>query len=59
MDFQIKNTNNASLGQASPTVFYAGGFKYGENTPKIDFNKKINLPKGVNNPIGTEIKIDK
>ena len=35
----IKNTNNASLKDASPTDFDAGGHSLSQNTTGIDFNK--------------------
>ena len=38
-DFTIGNTYNASQGNASPTVFDAGGFAFMQNTTNLDVNK--------------------
>ena len=35
----IKNTNNASMGNASPTDFDAGGHSLSQNTTGVDFTK--------------------
>lgn len=37
--YYIKNTNNASLKDASPTDFDAGGHSLSQNTTGVDFNK--------------------
>ena len=36
-DFDITNTNNATLGAASPTEFYAGALKFGQAIANLDF----------------------
>jgi iron complex outermembrane receptor protein len=36
-DFTITNTNNATLGAASPTEFDAGGFSFGQAVANLDF----------------------
>ncbi|EAR13406.1 ferric enterobactin receptor [Polaribacter irgensii 23-P] len=38
-DFIIGNTYNTSLGNASPTVFDAGGFSFTQNTTNLDISK--------------------
>jgi iron complex outermembrane receptor protein len=38
-DFVIGNTYNASLGNASPTTFDAGGFSFMQNTTNLDLSK--------------------
>jgi iron complex outermembrane receptor protein len=38
-DYTIGNTYNASQGNASPTVFDAGGFSFAQNTTNIDLNQ--------------------
>lgn len=35
-DFNITNTDNATLGNASPTQFYAGSLKFNQSTANID-----------------------
>ncbi len=39
LEYTLRNSNNASLGIASPTDFYAGGFIYGLNTTNVDISK--------------------
>ena len=41
IDFTVKNSNNASLGVASPTNSFAGGFLYKQNSTQINFSKNI------------------
>lgn len=41
LGFSVKNSNNASMGLASPTTAYAGGFQYRQNITHMDFSKKI------------------
>jgi len=36
-DFDITNTNNPTLGAASPTEFYAGSLKFGQAVANLDF----------------------
>jgi len=38
-DFTVKNSNNASLGTASPISAYAGGFRYGQNIIGLDVTR--------------------
>lgn len=58
MDFQIKNSNNASLGQESPNVFYAGGFEYGQNNTNLDINRQFDVLSGLNLAFGLEFRVD-
>ncbi|MGM5631901.1 TonB-dependent receptor [Apibacter raozihei] len=41
-NYQVANTNNASLGIHSPTRFNAGGHSFLQNTINLDVSKKIN-----------------
>jgi iron complex outermembrane recepter protein len=41
--FDITNTNNATLGAASPTEFYAGKLKFGEATANLDLVRAFNV----------------
>jgi len=40
---RYNNTNNASLGNASPTDFYRGGTEFGQWTTNLDFTKRVEL----------------
>lgn len=40
-DYSLRNSNNASMGIASPTDFYAGGFNYGQNTSSLNFSRSL------------------
>lgn len=41
-NYNISNTNNASLGAKSPTSFYAGAHSFLQNTINLDVSKNIN-----------------
>lgn len=41
-DYSIENTVNASLREASPTKFDAGGLSFAQNTTNLDLSKKFN-----------------
>ena len=62
-DFKINNTVNASLGDASPTSFEAGGHEFSQNTTNLDFTRYFKEPlngavNGVNVALGTEFRVD-
>ena len=40
-DFTVKNSNNASLGTASPISAYAGGFRYGQDIIALDVKRSF------------------
>ncbi|MCH2223185.1 MAG: TonB-dependent receptor [Crocinitomicaceae bacterium] len=40
-DYTVRNSNNASMGIASPKDFHAGGFNYGHNTTNLDFSRGL------------------
>lgn len=41
--FDITNTNNATMGDASPTEFYAGKLKFGELTANLDIVRAFDI----------------
>jgi iron complex outermembrane receptor protein len=41
LDYSVRNSNNPSMGIASPKDFFAGGFSYGHNTTNLDFSKQL------------------
>ena len=41
IEYTVRNTNNASMGIASPTDFYAGGFVYGMNTTNLGVSRTL------------------
>ncbi|CAD0222199.1 Iron complex outermembrane receptor protein [Chryseobacterium sp. JV274] len=41
-NYNVSNTNNASLGVKSPTRFYAGAHSFLQNTVNLDVSKSIN-----------------
>lgn len=58
-DYTIKGTLNASLEEASPTSFDAGGFSLSQNTTNLDFSRNFNVLKGLNFAFGAEYRIEK
>ncbi|MHA7057512.1 TonB-dependent receptor [Aquimarina sp. M1] len=58
LDYTVNNSNNASLGAASPRTFYAGGFKYQQNTTNLDLSKTFDWLKGVNIAFGAELRVE-
>ncbi|MES2544785.1 MAG: TonB-dependent receptor [Bacteroidota bacterium] len=57
--YYIKGTINASLEDASPTEFDAGGHSLSQNTTNIDFTKNISsVLKGLNIAFGTEFRTE-
>ena len=58
IDFNVINSNNASLGDTSPTRFYSGGFLYKQNTTNLDISRTMNWAQGVNIAFGAEMRIE-
>ncbi len=57
--FTIGNTFNASLQNASPTTFDAGGFAFSQNTVNLDINKFFeDHLEGVNIAFGAEYRLE-
>ncbi|WP_298311433.1 TonB-dependent receptor [uncultured Aquimarina sp.] len=58
LDYTVNNSNNASLGVASPRTFYAGGFEYQQNTTNLDLSKNFDWLNGVNIAFGAELRVE-
>ena len=58
IDFTVYNSNNASLGLASPTTAYAGGYAYTHNISNLDVRKKIQEPLSINIAFGGEFRLE-
>lgn len=43
LDDTIKNSNNASLGAASPTSAYVGGFRFSQWTSNLDLSRELSI----------------
>lgn len=56
--YYIKGTLNASMLDASPTEFDAGGHSLAQNTTNIDFSKKFNVLNGLNLAMGGEYRTE-
>ncbi|MBL4745462.1 MAG: TonB-dependent receptor [Flavobacteriaceae bacterium] len=57
--YTIKNTLNASLQEASPTTFDAGGHQFLQNTTSVDFSKYFeNTLAGLNIAMGAEFRVE-
>ena len=55
IDFNVNNTLNASLLEASPTSFEAGGYRFIQNTTNLDFSRNYaDALSGVNVAFGFE-----
>ncbi len=58
LDYTVNNSNNASLGIASPRTFYAGGFLYKQNTTNLDISRTFDWLHGVNIAFGAELRVE-
>ncbi|GAA3512323.1 TonB-dependent receptor [Aquimarina addita] len=58
LDFTVNNSNNASLGVASPSTFYVGGFEYQQNTTNLDISRTFDWLDGVNIAFGGELRVE-
>ena len=58
--FNVLNSNNVSLGTASPTDFYAGTLGFDQATVNLDFSRgiELGLPESVNLAFGAEYRRD-
>ena len=54
--FDVRNSDNASLGAASPTDFYAGTLIFSQHTTNFDLSREIGL---VNVATGAELRYDR
>ena len=61
LDYSVRNSNNASMGIASPTDFYAGGFSYGQNTSNLNFSRSLGSVLGLHRidlAFGSEFRVE-
>ena len=59
IDFNVKNTVNASMLASSPTNFEAGGYRFTQNTTNLDFSRYFDdILAGVNVAFGTEFRYE-
>ncbi|WP_290469677.1 TonB-dependent receptor [Lacinutrix sp. MedPE-SW] len=58
LDYTVNNSNNASLGIASPKTFYSGGFKYKQSTSNLDISRSYDWLKGLNIALGAELRVE-
>ncbi|WP_397363035.1 TonB-dependent receptor domain-containing protein [Olleya sp. R77988] len=58
LDYTVNNSNNASLGIASPKTFYSGGFRYQQNTSNLDISRNYDWLSGVNIAFGAELRVE-
>ncbi len=63
-DYTINNTVNASLGDASPTSFEAGGHEFSQNTTNLDLTRYYpkafdGAIRGLNVALGGEFRVDR
>jgi len=52
--YEISNTSNASLLNATPTRFDAGGFSFTQNTTNLDLSRNFDYLSGLNVAFGAE-----
>ena len=52
--YEISNTSNASLLNATPTRFDAGGFSFAQNTTNVDLSRNFDVMSGLNVAFGAE-----
>jgi iron complex outermembrane recepter protein len=57
--YEISNTSNASMLNATPTRFDAGGFSFTQNTTNLDLSRKFNdVAQGLNIAFGAEHRFE-
>ena len=58
--FDVLNSNNVSMGNASPTEFYAGTLNFDQTTVNLDLSRALplGLPEAVNVAVGAEYRRD-
>ncbi|WP_436490956.1 TonB-dependent receptor plug domain-containing protein [Chitinophaga sp. ARDCPP14] len=58
-DYEVDHTVNASLQNASPTSFKAGGHEFLQNTTNLDFSRRFaGVAAGFNLAFGAEFRVD-
>ena len=58
-DFSVHNSNNASMGLASPTSAEAGGFQYSQNVTNLNVDKKLKWHVPLHLGFGAEFRLEK
>ena len=58
LDYTVNNSNNASLGIASPKTFYSGGFMYQQSTSNLDISRTYDWLHGINIAFGAELRVE-
>jgi len=61
LHYDVSNSNNASMGTASPRSFDAGGLAFAQWTTNLDFFRELSLGEGrpLRTAIGTEFRLDR
>ncbi|WP_313581742.1 TonB-dependent receptor [Chishuiella sp.] len=60
IDFNAKNTVNASMLASSPTSFEAGGYRFTQNTTNLDFSRFFDdILAGINVAFGAEYRFER
>ena len=61
LHYDVSNSNNASMGTASPTEFDAGELRFAQSTTNLDLFRNVGLGRGVTvrTAIGAEFRLDK
>jgi iron complex outermembrane recepter protein len=61
LHYDVSNSNNASMGTASPTEFDAGELRFAQSTTNVDLFRNLSVGRGVNirTAIGAEFRLDK
>ena len=59
--YDVSNSNNASMGAASPTEFDAGELRFGQSTTNLDLFRDLSLGQQlrVRTAVGAEFRLDK
>jgi iron complex outermembrane receptor protein len=60
-DFDVRNTNNPTLGNASPREFYAGALRSSQLTTNLDVSRafEVGMAKALNVGVGAEARFDR
>lgn len=59
LHYDVSQSNNASMGAASPTQFDAGGLVFGQSTTNLDFFKQLGLgDRPLRTAAGAEFRLD-
>jgi iron complex outermembrane receptor protein len=61
LHYDVANSNNASMGTASPTNFDAGGLAFAQWTTNLDFFRDLSLGEGrpLRTAVGAEFRLDR